>query len=126
MSMKHDILADCMSALKNAESVGKEECLVPASNLIKNVLEVMKKNGYIEDFERVENKFRVKLNHKINDCNVIRPRFSVKIDEFEKWKKRYLPARGFGILILSTNQGVKDHREAEKKGIGGKLLCYVY
>ena len=126
MSMKHDIVADCMSSLKNAESVGKSICFVPMSKLVKNILEVMKKNGYIEDFEESGNKFLVKLNKKINDCNVIRPRFSVNVKEFDKWKKRYLPARDFGILILTTNQGVMDHNEAEKRKIGGKLLCYVY
>ncbi|MCD6367923.1 MAG: 30S ribosomal protein S8 [Candidatus Aenigmarchaeota archaeon] len=124
--MKHDIVADCMSSLKNAESVGKSTCFVPMSKLVKNILEVMKKNGYIEDFEESGNKFLVKLNKKINDCNVIRPRFSVNVKEFDKWKKRYLPARDFGILILTTNQGVMDHNEAEKRRIGGKLLCYVY
>jgi len=124
--MKHDLIADCMSIIKNSESIGKEECFVPASNLIKNILEVMKKNKYIDGFEISGKKFKVKLNHKINNCNVIKPRFSVGKNEFDKWKKRYLPAQEFGILILTTNEGIKDHKEIEKKGIGGKLLCYVY
>lgn len=124
--MKHDLISDCISSIKNSENVGKEECLVPFSNLIKNVLKVMKKNNYIGDFEKTGEKIKVKLNHRINNCKVIRPRFSVKKDEFDKWKKRYLPAEGFGILILTTNEGVLDHREIEKKKIGGKLLAYVY
>lgn len=124
--MKHDLLSDCISSIKNSENVGKEECLVPSSNLIKNVLEVMKKNGYIEGFGKTGEEIKVKLNHKINDCKVIKPRFSVRKDEFDKWKKRYLPAEGFGILILTTNKGVLDHREVEKEKMGGKLLAYVY
>ena len=126
MIMKQDLLADCMSIIKNSENIGKKECLVPVSKLIKNVLDVIKKHKYIEDYENLGRKFKVKLNHRINNCGVIKPRFSVKNDEFEKWKKRYLPAQGFGILILSTNKGIKDHREIEEKGLGGKLLCYVY
>ena len=44
----------------------------------------------------------------------------------EKWESRYLPARDFGILILTTNQGVISNKKAKELGIGGKLLGYVY
>jgi len=58
---------------------------------------------------------------------VISPRFSVKVDEFEKWEKRKLPARGVGLLILTTPKGILDHRKAKELHVGGKLLlCYVY
>lgn len=124
--MQHDVLADCFSIIKNAERVGKSECFSPVSNLIKHVLEVMKSHEYIEDFEQVGKRFKIKLNHRINDCNVIKPRFSFKKDEFERWEKRYLPATEFGILIVSTPKGVMTHEKAKKDGIGGKLLGYVY
>jgi len=124
--MQHDVLADCFSAIKNAEMMGKNECFSPVSNLIKSVLEVMKGHGYIKSFEQAGKRFQIKLNHKINDCNVIKPRFSFKKDDFKKWEKRYLPATGFGILIVTTPKGVTTHEKAEKEGIGGKLLGYVY
>jgi small subunit ribosomal protein S8 len=57
---------------------------------------------------------------------VIQPRFFVKKDEYEKWEKRYLPARGFGIMIVSTSKGVMSQKEAESLKIGGRLLGYVY
>jgi small subunit ribosomal protein S8 len=44
----------------------------------------------------------------------------------DKWEARYLPARDFGLLILTTTEGIIGHDEARKKGIGGKLLAYVY
>lgn len=124
--MQHDTLADCFSAIKNAEIVGKKECFSPISNLIKSVLEVIKANSYIEDYEKDGKRFHIKLNHKINDCKVIKPRFSFRKDDFEKWEKRYLPATGFGILIVSTPHGIITHEQAKEKGIGGKLLGYVY
>ncbi|UCG95558.1 MAG: 30S ribosomal protein S8 [archaeon] len=124
--MQHDVLADCFSAIKNAEVVGKKECFSPVSNLIKSVLEVIKSRGYIEDYERAGKRFRIKLNHKINDCRVIKPRFSFKKGDFEKWEKRYLPATGFGIIIVSTPKGIITHEKAKKEGTGGKLLGYVY
>ncbi len=128
--MRHNLLADALSMIKNAERVGKKEVVIPASKLIGNVLEVMKKYNYIEGYEFVDDgksgKFKVKLIGKINNCNVISPRFSTKIDEFEKWEKRFLPAVNFGILILTTPKGVMSHHEAKKLGIGGQLLAYVY
>jgi len=128
--MRHDILADVFSIIKNAERVGKETCIVPASKLVKNVLSVMQKRDYIGEFEFIDDgksgMFRINLTGRINNCNVIKPRFAVKKDEFEKWEERYLPARGFGILILTTSKGVMDHEEAIEKGLGGNLLGYVY
>ncbi|PSH00976.1 MAG: 30S ribosomal protein S8, partial [Nanohaloarchaea archaeon SW_7_46_7] len=47
-------------------------------------------------------------------------------DEFEKWAKRYLPAQGFGEILVTTSQGVMTHSKARKEKVGGKLLGYVY
>ncbi len=129
--MQQDTLADALSAIKNARRVGKKEVIVsPASNLIKDVLKVMQKENYIGEFEFIKNsgadQFIVQINKEINTCNIIKPRFYIKNKEFLKWEKRYLPAKGVGILILSTSQGVISHYEAHEKGIGGALLAYVY
>jgi small subunit ribosomal protein S8 len=102
----------------------------PASKLIGRVLKVMQDHGYIGEFEFIDDgrsgKFKVKLLGKMNSCGVIRPRYSVKKDEFEKFEKKFLPAKGFGILILTTPLGIMDHEEARKRGVGGRLLAYVY
>jgi len=128
--MRHDVLADVLSTIKNAERVGKRECITPASNLIRDVLKVMQKEGYIGLFEFIDDgrsgKFRIELKKRINDTNVIKPRYSVKVDEFEKWEKRFLPAKNFGRLILTTNKGIMTHEEAKKQRVGGKLLAYVF
>jgi len=125
-----DLLADALSAIKNAERVGKKEVEVIASKLIGNILNVMKEKNYIKDFKLIKEgnkgKFVVQLHGKIINCNVIKPRFSVKKEEFEKWEKRFLPAYNIGILILTTPKGIMDHNKAKELGIGGKLLCYVY
>ncbi|RLG58706.1 MAG: 30S ribosomal protein S8 [Candidatus Hydrothermarchaeota archaeon] len=126
-----DPLADALSNIKNNERAGNLECIIkPASKLIGRVLKVMQEEGYIGEFEFIDDgksgKFRVKLLGRINDCGVIRPRFAVKKEEFEKFEKRFLPAQDFGILILTTNQGVMTHKEAKERKIGGRLLAYVY
>lgn len=128
--MQHDLLADVLSSIKNADRIGKKECVVKASKLVKNVLNVMKEKGYIGNFEFINDgksgKFRVELKNRIIDCNVIKPRFSVKVGEFLKYEKRFLPAREFGILILTTSKGVMDHIKAKELRIGGKLLAFCY
>lgn len=124
-------LANVMSRIKNAETVGKTEVVLnPISNLIKEVVELMKKNGYIGDYEYIDDnrggQIKIQLLGKINKCAVITPRFPCKFHEFEKFEKRYLLAKDFGIIILSTPKGVMTHHEAKSKKIGGILLAYVY
>jgi small subunit ribosomal protein S8 len=120
-----------MSTLKNAENIGKRVCILkPSSKLIGRILKVMQDNNYISQFEYVEDgkagMFRVELNGNINNCGVIKPRYAVKRRDVEKFEARYLPAQDFGVLILTTTEGVVSHDEAKKLGVGGKLLAYVY
>ncbi len=125
-----DPLADALSTIKNAENVGKPDCTLRASKLIGSVLKVMKDKGFIGEFEFIDDGksglFKVKLKGKINKCGVIRPRHAVETGEFEKWEKRFLPARGFGSIIITTPDGVMTHSEAREQGLGGQLLAYVY
>lgn len=126
-----DPLADTLSAMKNAEFSGSMEVTVrPTSKLIGDVLRVMREDGYIGSFEYVENgrggEYTVELIGRINDCSAVKPRFESRRDEFEKWEKRFLPARNFGILIVTTSSGVMDHEDAKEQGVGGQLLAYVY
>lgn len=129
--MLNDPLANALSLIKNAEIKGKGTCTVqPSSKLIGRVLNLLKEKGYIGEFEYIQDGragvFQVKLKGNINNCGVIKPRYPIKRNDLEKWESRYLPARDFGILILTTTQGIVSHNEAKKSGIGGKVLAYVY
>lgn len=124
-------ITDAMSSIKNASDTGKEECFVePAGKLLGAMLGVMKEEGYIADFEFVEDnrggQFHIRLNGEINRCGAITPRFSVKLAEMEYWETQYLPAKNFGMLLLSTSKGVISHETARKEGVGGELLGFVY
>ncbi len=124
-----DWLSSTLNSFMNSKQVGKKEVMImPISNLILGVLQIMKGGGYIKGFKIEEDKLKkaiVELG-KINKCKAIKPRFYVKKDEFEKYIKRYLPARDFGILIVSTNKGLMTHKDAMEKGIGGSLIAYCY
>lgn len=126
-----DPLAHALSTIANNEGRYKHECVVdPASKLLGQVLRVMQKNGYLGEFEFVDDgrsgKFKIQLIGRVNKCGVVKPNFSVKLDRIEAFEKRYLPSRDIGILILSTPKGVISHKEAHGLQTGGKLLAYVY
>lgn len=129
--MLTDPLANALSMIKNYENAHKREVTIaPASKLIGSVLRVMQQEGFIGEFEFIDDgrggKFRIRLLGKINGCGVIKPRLAVKRDQYEKWEKRFLPASGFGALIVSTQRGVMTHASANEQGMGGRLLAYVY
>ena len=129
--MRHDLLSDTLSQIKNAEAVGKSEVVLkPTSKLVRSVLQIMKDIGYLGDMEYLDDarggKLKLKLLGKINKTGAIRPRFKVSVFDIEKFEKRYLPARGFGVLIVSTSKGIMTHTECKKLEIGGVLLAFVY
>lgn len=129
--MAKDLINDALVAIKNAEAVGKSEVVVePTSKLLKGVLKLMQQHGYIGEFEYIDDrrggKFKIKLLHKINKCGVVKPRFPIKKAEYEAWEQRYLPARDFGVLVISTSEGLMTHYDSKKKGLGGRIVAYVY
>lgn len=126
-----DTLANGLTTVINNEMRNKHECIIsPASKLLGRVLRIMQLNGYIGEFEFIDDgrsgKFKVQLMGRINKCGAIRPRFSVKMNEFEEWEKKFLPSREVGLLVISTPNGVLSHKEAREKHIGGKLLAFIY
>ena len=129
--MLNDPLAAALAKIINAEQVGKREVVVrPASKMIKKILTIMNEHNFIGSFEEVDDgkggELKVNLLGNINKCGVIKPRFSTRKREFEKWEKRYLPAKDFGIIVVSTPHGVMTHAAAKEKETGGKLVAYCY
>ena len=129
--MLNDPLANAMSLMLNNELIGKSDCLIkPISKVMKTLLKVMKENGYVGDFNEVHdskgNYIKLNLIGAINKCGVIKPRYSVKSNDYEKFERRYLPAKDIGILFVSTPRGIITHYDAKSKKTGGRLLAYCY
>ena len=127
----NNIIANLFTTLFNTEDRRKNNCVViPTSKLGMEVLKTLKNEGYIEDFEHIDDKrggkFKIQLLAKITKCGAITPRFKVKKDEYNTWEQQFLPAYNRGILLITTNQGVMSHKEAVDKNIGGFLIGYVY
>jgi len=127
----NDPLASALSTIDNAESVGHlTQEVAPASNEIGSVLEVFYDRGYIDGFQYVDDgkagTFEVELKGAINACGPVKPRYAAGADEFEKWEKRFLPARDYGTLVVTTSHGIMSHYDAREAGVGGQVIAYVY
>ena len=127
-----DQVADLLTRIRNAVMVGKNEILVPTSKLKVGVTEVLKKNGYLADWEVVEGKPRGMLR-----VVIFEPGKVAKINEITKVSK---PGRrvyssaddlpvvksGRGMIIVSTSKGLMTGREAKKNRLGGEILVKVW
>jgi len=128
-----DPIADMLTRIRNANSVGKDRVDIPASKVKTSIGELLKDEGFINDVKLVERKpqnmIRVYLKYGDNDEKVIsgikrisKPGLRVYVGNDE------VPQvlGGLGIAVISTSQGVMSDKEARNKGIGGEVLCYVW
>lgn len=127
-----DQIADLITRIRNAIMVGKNEILVPTSKLKVGVVEVLKKNGYVAEYEVVDGKPRGVLK-----VTIFEPGTVAKINEISKVSKpgrrvysaaEDLPVvkSGRGMVIVSTSKGLMTGREARKNRLGGEILVKVW
>ena len=129
----NDALSDMLARIKNAHTARKSATSCFKSKLNMNVLTVLKHEGYIRDFEDIEerkgvNSIKIQLKY-YNGTPVIKKikriskpgiRVYSKISDLKK------PYGGLGISILSTPKGVMSDQEARKNNVGGEILCEVF
>jgi len=126
--MAHDIVADALNMFRNEKKERKETVKVKIiSNLLIEILKIMKQTGAIKKYKinPKDKSLEVHLGD-FTECKSIKPRFSCDKTQIEKYRRRYLPARNLGVLVISTNKGLMTHEEAEKEKIGGSLIAYFY
>lgn len=126
--MSQDIIADAMNMISNAKRANKENAKVKRiSNLLIEILKIMKSRNAIKKYKiDVKGKgVNISVGELLN-CKAIKPRFTVNKNQIEKYRRRYLPSRNMGTIIISTNKGLMTHEEALEEGIGGSLIAYFY
>ena len=132
MSMS-DTLGDMLTRIRNGQTTNKKVVDAPASRFRKNVLEVLKREGFIRNFEEKEmrpgiNFFEIELKY-YNGKPVI-----TEIKRVSKPGRRVYSSiknlqrtnNGLGISILSTPRGVMSDNEARQANVGGEVLCTIY
>ncbi|GEP80042.1 30S ribosomal protein S8 [Staphylococcus carnosus] len=128
-----DPIADMLTRVRNANMVRHEKIELPASNIKKQIAEILKSEGFIKNVEFVEGDkqgvLRLFLKYGQNNERVItglkrisKPglRVYAKADEVPK------VLNGLGIALVSTSEGIVTDREARKRNVGGEVLAYVW
>jgi len=123
--MSQDIISDTLNQIMNAKRARKSSVNVKRhSKILVGILDLAKKQGYIESYKVSGRDLEIKFN--LNECRAIKPRFTVQVKDMDKYVRRYLPARNFGMMIVSTSSGLMTHEDAQEKNIGGSLIAYFY
>lgn len=128
-----DPIADLLTRIRNANMVYHESLEVASSNLKKEIVDILKREGFIRDYEYIEDDkqgiLRIFLKYGPNNERVItglkrisKPglRVYVKADEVPK------VLNGLGIAIISTSKGVLTDKEARAQRVGGEVIAYVW
>ena len=63
---------------------------------------------------------------KLIECRTVKPRYYVAVDGIDRYLRRFLPSRNFGSLIISTNKGLMNYKDAIKNNLGGSIIAYFY
>lgn len=129
--VQRDTVANALSKITKYEELGRTEVEIKLiSKTLKEILKIMNEEGYIGSFEEIEdgrgNFIKINLLGRLNKAGAIKPRFSVQVVDFVTKERRYLPAKGFGLIIVSTPEGIMTHKKAFEKHVGGVLLAYCY
>jgi small subunit ribosomal protein S8 len=127
-----DPIADMLTRIRNANRVGRKVVLIPRSKICNGIAHVLKDEGYIEEFDVIDDgkqgQLRVKLKYSMSGEKVIH-----EIDRQSKPGRRIYRAvddlpkvlNGMGIAVVSTSKGVMSDRKARQENVGGELLCTV-
>jgi small subunit ribosomal protein S8 len=128
-----DVIADMLTRIRNAAGANHQTVDIPASNLKKQIAQILLDEGYVKSFIEIDDKkqgiIRITLKYVDNKKNIItgikrisKPglRVFAKKDEIPK------VLGGLGVAIVSTSQGVITDKEARKRGVGGEILAFVW
>ena len=127
-----DLIADTFTIIRNAIMAKKENADVPASNTIKAILEILKRDNYIDNFKLIEDKkqglLRVYLKYIKgepairNIKRISKPGLRIYV------KHQDIPSvlRGRGLAIISTSKGIITDKEARTQALGGEVIAYIW
>ncbi|HVH95747.1 MAG TPA: 30S ribosomal protein S8 [Bacillus sp. (in: firmicutes)] len=128
-----DPIADLLTRIRNANMVRHEKLEVPASNLKKEIAEILKREGFVRDVEYIEDNkqgiIRIFLKYGSSNERVITGLKRISKPGLRVYAKATEVPRvlnGLGIALVSTSQGVVTDKEARAKQLGGEVLAYVW
>ncbi|MFA5063194.1 MAG: 30S ribosomal protein S8 [Candidatus Omnitrophota bacterium] len=127
-----DLIADVFTIIRNATMIKRDSVDVPASNTIKSILEILKKEGYVDNFKLIEDKkqgqVRIYLKYVAgkgairNIKRISRPGLRLYVTH----KKVPTVLRGRGLAIISTSKGIMTDKDAREMSLGGEVIGYIW
>ena len=128
-----DPIADLLTRIRNANTVNNDRIEVPGSKMKKAIVEILKSEGFIRDYEWVDNghqgTIRVFLKYGPNKTKVISGLRRISKPGLRVYAKKDQVPRvlgGLGIAVLSTSKGIMTDKKARQDGLGGEVLCYIW
>ena len=131
--MMTDPIADMLTRIRNAVAIERPFVDIPMSHEKEGIAQVLQREGYIWDFEVLDQKpvkvLRLNLKYGPNGERIIQEIKRISKPGCRVYRKsQELPVvlEGMGISVVSTSQGILSNREAKSKGVGGEVLCSIY
>lgn len=128
-----DPIADLLTRIRNANSAKHETVDVPASNLKKEIVNILVEEGYIKSYQVIDDTkqgiIRITLKYGSNKSKVIQgirrvSKPGLRVYATSENMPRVM--RGLGIAVISTSKGVMTDKKARKENVGGEVLAYVW
>lgn len=128
-----DLIADQLTVIRNAIQGGKKDVIVKRSGTLEGIIEIAKREGFIENFKAIEDnkqgKIKVYLKYLDDGTPVME-----NLRKISKCGRReYIPAKkvrsvmgGVGLAIISTSKGLLTDKEAREQGVGGEVICHIW
>ncbi len=132
--MVNDTISDTLTRIRNAILAKHQIVQVPATKITRNLIIVLKDEGFIEDFDEMTDKFKNCLLIVLKYKNKKKSPIITRLKRISRpglriyAKQRELPKvlGGIGIAIISTSKGIMTDKQARYSGIGGEVLCYIW
>ena len=127
-----DLIADTFTMIRNAIMAKKENLDVPASKRSKDILEILKRENYIDNYKLIEDKKQgilriyLKYTSKGSAIRTIKRVSKPGLRIYVKRDKVPRVLRGMGMAIISTSKGILTDKEAKAQGVGGEVIGYVW
>lgn len=127
-----DPIADMLTRIRNANQAKHESVTMPASRLKLEILSVLKNEGYITEYEKVEDgkqgviKVTLKYNNKDRVIKGIKKISKPGLRVYAKSSELPKVLNGLGVAIISTSNGIMTDREARSKKLGGEVIAFVW
>jgi small subunit ribosomal protein S8 len=128
-----DPIADMLTRIRNANSVRHEKLEVPASNIKKEIADILKREGFVRDVEFIDDNkqgiIRIFLKYGMNNERVITGLKRISKPGLRVYAKSDEVPRvlgGLGIAIVSTSKGIMTDKDARQQQVGGEIVAYVW